>query len=732
MYRFDPTEMNFKRRLLPLLATMALAPVGTAMADDDAAAASAAAPATEVASSSGATTTDQVTDSDVKGLETVTVYAEKRPQNLTDVPSAVTALTSADLENASVNTVQDVAAMVPNLVMSDQLRPGITTISMRGVTTVQGGQSPFTVIVDGVQQPGQEFLKQQLVDVQQIEVLRGPQGTLYGAGAIAGAVNIVTKKPADHFEGSVAIDAGEGHDQSQNITLSTPIVQDKAYFRVSAWNRDFDGLIDNKANSKNADFVDESSYQGQLLLTPTDRLTVDLRAHFTSGQNGALWLSIVPDEDFDNFSSKYDPDEDIAGIDSRVLKTYSAKVDYAFDDFTLSSITAYNHAYANTIADGDFTSTVSAVQSWLNASDSVSQELRIASTAQGPLQYVGGIYLQNYNVSDFTRYGSVLDDGSYDFVDGSATLNRYKSNSWAAYGQATYDLTDRLSGTVGGRYDHDSKTAHNIVDDSHDADTFSEFQPKLSLTYKIAPQVNTFVSYAKGFRTGGFNPAVLEVQGVDALRTYQNETSDNYELGFKSRFLHNRLQINGSVFHSDFDNQQIFFSEATTSGAYTVITNIPKTRINGVELETMAVLNGWLRLNAGAGYTHTSINGLDGGEYNGNRTPQVYGFTANVSPEADWALPNGMDLMARVDYQHRGKVYWDLANNLDTPAKDFINARMSLGFGQDQRWTVSLIGRNLTDERTAAAVGADSWGSSTSLRSANEPRQIAGELRVDF
>jgi iron complex outermembrane recepter protein len=203
-------------------------------------AAEAPAAAAEVGGGSSATSLE---------LDTITVTAQKREEKLQEIPAAATAITMADIERAGVNNIQDVAQLTPNLVIIDQLRPGIQTVSFRGFTTVQGGQSPFAIVVDGVAEPGQEFLKQQLVDVQQIEILRGPQGTLYGAGAVAGAINIVTQQPTNEYTAAAKLGYAQGDQATGQLTVSGPIVPDKLFFRASAYSDSFEGLIDNPAST---------------------------------------------------------------------------------------------------------------------------------------------------------------------------------------------------------------------------------------------------------------------------------------------------------------------------------------------------------------------------------------------------------------------------------------------------------------------------------------------------
>ncbi len=660
-----------------------------------------------------------------ESLGAVTITAQKRREKAQDVPSATTVVTDRDIERAGLRNIQDAAALTPNLVIIDQLRPGIQTVSFRGFTTVQGGQSPFAIVVDGVPQPGQEFLKQQFVDVQQIEFLRGPQGTLYGAGAIAGAINIVTRPPTDQLEARAGFGYYEGNEHRYYGSVSGPLSPGVAWYRFGVSQSDFTGLIRNDYNNAHVDASHETTLNGELLFKPNGRLTIDLRANGVDGTNGSLWLVAVPNSDFDNFSKN--PNTDITGRDTRRLQTYSAKIDYVFDPFTLTSITAYNKADQFLFADGDFSPAPIAGQTWRDNTRAESQEFRLTSNGDGPLRWNLGAFFQRYRIFDTTQFGAVQPDGSVRYPVGGDNVTNNEQISDALFGQATYDLTSALSLTGGLRYDRVRASVDYPSASVVDNHVFSELQPKATLAYKFTPDLLTYATYSKGFRTGGFNPTTPL-----AIRLYDNETSKNYELGAKSSWLDNRLVLNGALFHTKFDNQQFFFSLATAQGIYRAITNIPETTVNGAEFEVQALPTRWLKLNAGAGYNKTKIDRFDQGQFDGNRTPQVYGLTTNLGVEAQYDYAGGQ-VVGRVDYQHRGDVYWDLANQVRTEPKNFVNGRLAYNrdFGA-YGVTVALVGRNLTDERTPAAVGANALGNGTSLRSANEPRQVGVEVAIRY
>lgn len=653
----------------------------------------------------------------------ILVTARKRTEALQSVPDAITVVSSKTIERAGVQNLQDIGRLTPNLVIIDQLRPGIQTVSIRGFTTVQGGKAPFATIVDGVQQPGMEYLAQNLIDIDRVEVVRGPQGTLYGGGAIAGAINIVTKKPTNEFEGSVSGGYFEGPGWTTTATLSGPIIQDKLFARASVFHVDDDGLITNITTGNSVDQRKDTSVRGRLLFLPSEDVTIDINGSYTHGRDGALWLVAVDNSNFEDFSAK--PATDIDGIDRRDLYALSGKIDVDMGAVTATSITAYNKAEQSLFADGDFSPSSLFAQTWVTNSRSYSEELRLASSGSGPLQYVVGFFYQDYKITDITQFGSVLAGGGYDFF--STNPNQYTSKSWAGFGQASYDFTDALQLTLGLRYDSDRQTARNplVANPTVDRKTFKRWQPKVNLSYKLTPDVLGYLTYATGFRTGGFNP-----NSPLALRIYNNEVSENYEAGIKASFLGGRLIANGAVFHTSFEDQQFFFSRATNQGIFRVIVNIPKTRVNGVEFELVGRPTDAITLRGSLGYNDTSIRNFDGTSlYRGNRTPQVYGLTLGGSAELNQPIADGTNLIARVDVEHRGDVYWDIENEVRSTPKTFINARLGVEIG---KYSIAAYARNLTNERTPAAVGANALGPGRTLRSTNQPRRIGVEATVKF
>ena len=194
-------------------------------------------------------------------LEEIVVMSRKRSENLQEIPDSVTVFNAAAIERAGISTISDFAALTPNLSAYGNFRPNLTNITIRGLTSTQLGEPPIAFVVDGITVPNLEFMNQGLVDIEQIEVIRGPQGALYGKNAIGGAVNITTKAPAEETEFVVRGAYGEGGDTRLNAAVSGPF-GDAAVFRLAAFYRDFDGLIDDTFNGQESDFVEEIGRPG--------------------------------------------------------------------------------------------------------------------------------------------------------------------------------------------------------------------------------------------------------------------------------------------------------------------------------------------------------------------------------------------------------------------------------------------------------------------------------------
>ncbi|MEZ0135158.1 MULTISPECIES: TonB-dependent receptor [Novosphingobium] len=650
----------------------------------------------------------------------ITVTARKRNETAQTVADPISVVTAAKIGNADLRTLQDAVRLTPNLVVLDGLYPGYKTVSFRGFTTLgRDGEFPFATVVDGVVQPGQMFFQQDLVNVQQIEILRGPQGTLYGGGAIAGAINIVTRKPTNEYTGNASFQYFNGDEKRGLVGLSGPIIKDKLYFSVGASAYDTDGLIKNLANPKNVDFGKGLTTRAQLLFTPTEDLTFALSATTTDSKTGGLWLAPVPDVDFKDTIP--DPSENQAGIVKTKLRGYSLKSDWALGGATLTSVTAYSRGRDYTTADGDFTAVDAYTQTVHFVDTTWSQELRLTSTGEGPFKWNVGGYYQDEKRDYQSSYGPV--GGTPGLND---SLRHYET--FALFGQASYELTDRLELTGGFRYDWENQSYFDRLSGQILKQKFSEPQGKASVSYKWSPDLFTYATYSRGYRKGGFNPS----SSAETLLYYAPETADNFEAGFKSNFGGSLMTLNGALFYTDFKGQQFSTSRVLEGdGIYTAISNIGKTQVMGAEAELSIRPTRGLSINGSVGYSDVKIKNFvpeDQDAYHNNVIPQIYRFTAQLGIDYEADLTDDLKLVAHGDMSHRGNVYWDVQNSLETGPKTFFNAKVTLQKGM---WSLSAIGRNLSNERTPMAVGPHALGTST-LASYNSPRQYGVEVGVKF
>ena len=644
-------------------------------------------------------------------IDEVVVTARKRDESLSDIPDSITVIGAQVIETANVSTIRDFADLTPNLTIIDQLRPGTQTMTIRGMTTVQNGELPVAFVVDGVNVPSMNFINQELVDIDRIEILRGPQGTLYGRGAVGGAINIVTKKPTDELEGRFRLTYAEGNALFVGGTGSGPM-SDTARFRLSVSHRTEDGLIDNVGAGTEADFFDETSIQGRLEFQPSDALTLEIRGRYLEGEAGGIYLVPVTTAQIDDFSIPVSAN--LNGEDERDTWTFSVKADYVFDNrLRLTSMTGLHNTESFWFGDGDFSTVQKFAQDWTIDVYSYNQELRITSDDAGPTRWIGGLFFQEREDTEFTDFGTEGPNRTIGFAFPGGAREIRDRRSWAVFGQVDHDFNDRFALSAGLRFDEeDNRTYFGQLGISPE-DSFSEWQPKVSLAYSLSDDVMGYLTVSRGFRPGGFS----NTSGV----LYENEVSENLELGVKASLTDSRVQLNLAVFHIDFQDQQLFFSRVTNAGVQRFIINVAEATNIGAEIELAARITENFRLNASYGLTNTEIADFDGtGRFDGNDTPQVNDFSFNLAAECTNRIAN-LDFTGRLDYERRGEVDWDLANLVTTPEKDYVNLYLSIG---NDDWNVFAFGRNLLDEQQPTAIGTDVFGPGNHLRAPSRPRQV--------
>jgi len=673
-------------------------------------------------------------------FEEIVVTSRKRAENLQEIPDSVTVFNAAAIERAGISTITDVAALTPNLSAYGNFRPNLTNITIRGFTSTQLGEPPVAFVVDGITVPNIEFMNQGLVDVEQIEVIRGPQGALYGKNAIGGAINITTKMPSEETEFVVRGAIGEGNDLRFNAAVSGSM-GDAAVFRLAGFYRDFDGLIKDTFNGKESDFVEEAGVQGLLGFNLSDRTYIDFRARYSSGDYGVGWYENV---DVDTISDEaVTPAHNVLPNDENTLFNVSAKLEHEADAGSFIFVAGYNESEDENFLDSDFSAFPPDFPNFFFPGGQLSiikdsaftLESRFTSPSDGPFRWLVGAYYQDRERdNDFDIFddpvGTVVQDRSSlanEFVL-EIVRDRQESSAFAVFGQANYDLNDVLELTLAVRYDDETREGIDPRDPaSFEERSFDEWQPKASLAWQANERLLGYVTYGRGFRSGGFNEVAPGV-----TRTFDAEVSDTFEIGFKSTIAEGVFTLNGAYFATRQDNAQFTrFNPVTFSLEQLTVAEVD---ISGFEFEGWWTPTDSIDVQFGLGILDNEIKDFDPSAYDvppvgiiGNSMPRVADWNGSLTVTHTADLSNGMSFVSRISGSWLGERSFDLEAVMADKSAQYVNASFGL---EADTWTLQIRGTNLLDdlEPEDAFFGI----ASPVARFRNQPRQIIGEFTYRF
>ncbi|MDX9963965.1 TonB-dependent receptor domain-containing protein [Desulfobacter postgatei] len=625
-------------------------------------------------------------------LETITVTAQKQEENIQDVPMGITAFTAQGIEDAKIESVSDLADFIPSLMIFGEGATGANTPSMRGV------HAPFETLtlstglfMDGV--PVQSVLgfEATFLDIERVEVLRGPQGTLYGKNTEAGVINIITRQPDNNFRGSVSANIGtllssETDDpltQTYTINLSGPIKTDKLFIGIAGKFHQKDGFIENTATNEPADDREHWFGRAHLRWTPTDQLDISFITSQIEYDGGGVNMNLggygasvfgLSAPDYRKVSSNFKGENNSSG------QSQSLKINYEINDaFRLTSVTSrrfYNDKLTN---DWDFSSATLKHTDKDSEYTTLSQELRL-NYNNGGVKWIAGVYGDKdeaeYNAENFSDYPSMANVRDRD-VDG---------NTYAVFTNLTCLLSQRFSLVGGLRYETIQKEFQNNINAKNIDDSWEALTPKFALEYRPLPGIMTYISASKGYRAGGFNFLSTDPE----YESFDEEELWSYEIGAKNTFFNNRLVVNASIYLMDLSDMQVSETVAPTES---YITNAAEATGKGVELELMGKITAGLTIMAGFGYTDIEFDDFKdtAGDYQGNTSTYSPGYTFNIGAQYRWE--NGF--YARADLIGYGEMYFDKANEYKRDAYQIVNAK--IGY-ETEHFDVYLYGKNIFDE----------------------------------
>ncbi|MGH8263180.1 MAG: TonB-dependent receptor, partial [Steroidobacteraceae bacterium] len=546
-------------------------------------------------------------------LQEIIVTSQRREQRLQDVPVAVTALDAEELEARGVSSTHDVLPMIPNVTYDESFTVGNSFVSVRGVSQINNADPPVAIVIDGVPQNNQKQLRMELFDVERIEVLKGPQGALYGRNAIGGAINIVTKAPTNDLEGWVEGGFGSGSLKSISAAVSGPIADDKVLFRLSGAYKDSDGNVQNTFLHEDVDFFTSKDLRGRLLFLPTENLKIDLRASYSNLDGGAVMDSSMDPLQPDNSNRELLPRSDILGTSERKITDGTLKLDWRTAAGTLTAISGYTDLSEDYYGDLDFCNPVEcpngifglgpqADQRQVLDVKLLSQELRFTSPDDRALRWIAGAFYLNTQ-RDLQTVGNLLIPGIPP-IPIISSLESNDNDAYSLFAQVDYDFTDRTTLGVSLRYDEDKRKQTDAGDPARPTreKSFDDTQPRVVLSHKFTDDMLGYASYATGFRSGGFN-------GIGG-RPFKAETLQNFELGYISMWLERRLRLNAAVFRSRGDDYQFFYVDFNAGGAQ-VIDNLSKVEFTGAEVELQAQVTRHWEIDAALGVLDSDIKAFD-------------------------------------------------------------------------------------------------------------------------
>ena len=590
---------------------------------------------------------EQQTGNDSTKLETVVVTSQRRLELLQDVPVAVKAFSAKQISNMGIASTQDFVNLTPNMSFDNSFTYGNSFVVLRGVTQINNADSPVAVVIDGVPQNNQKQLKMNLFDVERIEVLKGPQGALYGRNAIGGAINIETKAPSNQLQGFVGLELGNGGKHELSGGVSGALKEDVALFRIVGQTLSSDGLLQNTYLHRKIDGVDhDNSLRAKLLLRPDNDVQIDLRASTVDFKAGATWDSVIASGKPGDITL---PAENMLGKTTGRTDDFSAKVEADLSIGTLTAITGYTKLRESYRGDIDFSNPTALPGGFLGFGFQAgqgqdlkvrmaSQELRLTSKANQPLRWIAGVYYLDTKRDLITRLNIDTDGslGQYDDpakrIADNSEANHNKAS--AVFGQLDYDFRPDLTLSTALRYDRDERHQTDVNNGTSREASYSKWQPKATLTHKFSRDVLAYGTLSTGFRSGGFN--------APGLADFKPETLTNAELGMKTMLLNNSLLLNAAVFASRSKNFQFFYVDAS-HGAQ-VISNIDKVDLKGLDLDFRFLPTKGLEFDGGLGITDSDIkkNTVDPSSV-GHHTPKNVPFKVNLGVQYTQPLAAGLD-----------------------------------------------------------------------------------------
>ena len=696
-----------------------------------------------------------------QSLEEIVVTAQKRVESLSEVPISISAVSGETLENRSIDSLATLSQSMPNVNIFEGAID--STIQVRGVTTGnnKGFEQSVAMYFDGVPYGRAQLVRTPLVDLERVEVLRGPQPTIFGKNAIAGAISVISAKPTDEFEGKISVSYESEHEESQVLGVVSGPLSDSLSGRLTVSYRDMDGWVNNTQMQRMEPQREESYVRAQLAWDDGEDLRINFKAEAADFDSlGYSMENLNPQSGFGLVFAGpigVELEEDWVRASGDVysnnkMQSFVLTADNEWNGLSITSVSAFVEYDSSEVLDVDYTRNI--ILDGTNQSEDFeqfSQEIRIASPGDERFDYIGGIFYQTEDVyvTDGVPLGSffVLAGPPISLVNGTRWARQYEQSSdrWSVFAQGDYDISEQLNLTVGARYTKEEKDAmrslsvygpdgnlaglpilglwaavlnvypHNIMGSREE----SSFDPLVRFQYRMNDDLAFHVSYSEGSKGGGFDirsnsaPGTATVTGAPAgTFEFQNEDAENIELGLK--YASDRVQFNLTLFKTEYENQQTSIFDGVLSF---FVGNVSASELEGVEVDGRFLISDGLEFYASAasidfkytdfktgqcGFSETPVAGYC--DRTGYTAPYLPDTTANFGINYETALSSGMLLDFNLNANHSSDYLLSTAHDSLHTESGFTKLGAHIGLSSASgAWRVSLIGDNLTDERVKVA-----------------------------
>ncbi len=643
-------------------------------------------------------------------IEEVVVTAQKRVTRLQETPVTITALSDAQLEASGIHDLQGLATAVPGLVHSEAVSNA--QMSIRGIGTDIpniAGEPGVALHLDGVYIKSLMQSTAAFVDLERIEVLRGPQGTLYGRNAMGGAINLITRRASDELEVDTEMTLANYDQVTGRVGISGP-VSEGMRFRVALEANNRDGYVQNLANGKDLDDMQRKSFRGSWEIDSSPNLGLILRADYQDENFSGIPqqpLAGGPTDSFTGLDARIRKSTQVLANGAQVIlqprrvfhdfddaferKIYGTSIEatYNLDDYTLKSITAFRKDDSSALIDSDGTDVVGLHLINTGITEQFTQEIQLISEFDSPMNFIVGAYY--LDVDDFLTIDA---DFGLNFI----SETDQDTTSVALFGQVDYKVTDALNLTLGARWNRDRKGFDSMSNFNpagmSDSRNFTKFTPKLGLDYQFTATSFGYANVSKGFKAGGFD---IFGSGLP----FRQEEVLAYEVGLKNNFLNNSLLLNLAFFYNDYKDLQVtqFPGDGTQR-----ITNAASATLRGIDVEFNYKLTGSVAVHGGISYLDAQYDEfltadvLDPAgklvDLKGNQLIRAPELSANLALEVSPEFSNHFTSRLRIEAAYVDDYYFSAFNRKPgkQAAYSMVNANATFST-LDEKWQVSMFGK---------------------------------------